>query len=193
VLTRCLTRCQPNVRPNVRSRPTQTPAPPGAPLATVSGSCSAAARATRRLRPSRCQSMCRSRGAGRVPGLEDIYGAPASYAALEAKDTANDRSFLELGPWRHGGSNGDGRSLGAIRFDGARRLSYSPIVHCSFARVRSASCGQMRRHEERAFRRFERHGIAVAFLADSSDRAVARGRAFSQRRFPCRIPQSCRT
>ncbi len=55
---------------------------------------------------------------------EDIYGAPASYAALEAKDTANDRNFLVLGPWRHGGSNGDGRSLGAIRFDGDTALAF---------------------------------------------------------------------
>ncbi len=55
---------------------------------------------------------------------EDIYGAPASYAALEAKDTANDRNFLVLGPWRHGGSNGDGRSLGAIRFDGDTALTF---------------------------------------------------------------------
>ena len=49
---------------------------------------------------------------------------PASYAALEAKDTANDRNFLVLGPWRHGGSNGDGRSLGAIRFDGDTALTF---------------------------------------------------------------------
>ena len=55
---------------------------------------------------------------------EDIYGALASYAALEAKDTANDRNFLVLGPWRHGGSNGDGRSLGAIRFDGDTALTF---------------------------------------------------------------------
>ncbi len=55
---------------------------------------------------------------------EDIYGATASYAALEAQDTANDRNFLVLGPWRHGGSNGDGRSLGAIRFDGDTALTF---------------------------------------------------------------------
>jgi putative CocE/NonD family hydrolase len=49
---------------------------------------------------------------------EDIYGAPAAYAATEPKDTHNDRNFLVIGPWRHGGGNGDGSSLGAIKFDG---------------------------------------------------------------------------
>jgi len=48
---------------------------------------------------------------------EDIYGAPATYAATEPKDTANDRNFLVIGPWKHGGGNGDGSSLGALRFD----------------------------------------------------------------------------
>ncbi len=49
---------------------------------------------------------------------EDIYGAPAAYAATEAKDAHNDMNFLVIGPWRHGGGNGDGSSLGAIKFDG---------------------------------------------------------------------------
>ena len=53
---------------------------------------------------------------------EDIYGAPAAYAATEPKDTANDRNFLVIGPWNHGGSNRDGSSLGALRFDGDTAL-----------------------------------------------------------------------
>ncbi len=55
-----------------------------------------------------------------VDGLwdqEDIYGATAAYAAMESKDTANDKNFLVIGPWNHGGSNGNGSSLGALRFD----------------------------------------------------------------------------
>ena len=47
---------------------------------------------------------------------EDIYGAPASYTATETKDSANNRNFLVIGPWRHGGSNGDGSMLGALQF-----------------------------------------------------------------------------
>ena len=49
---------------------------------------------------------------------EDIYGAPAAYAATEAKDSRNDMNFLVIGPWRHGGGNVDGSSLGPIKFDG---------------------------------------------------------------------------
>jgi putative CocE/NonD family hydrolase len=47
---------------------------------------------------------------------EDSYGGPHVYAALEPKDTANDRLFLVLGPWRHSGANYDGSTLGALHF-----------------------------------------------------------------------------
>jgi putative CocE/NonD family hydrolase len=56
-----------------------------------------------------------------VDGLwdqEDIYGATAAYAATEPKDTANDKNFLVIGPWNHGGSNGEGGTLGALHFEG---------------------------------------------------------------------------
>lgn len=49
---------------------------------------------------------------------EDIHGPMTAYEALEAKDAGNDRVFLAVGPWAHGGSNRDGSSLGAIRFAG---------------------------------------------------------------------------
>jgi putative CocE/NonD family hydrolase len=48
---------------------------------------------------------------------EDIYGAPALYKALKAKDTANDKVFLVLGPWHHGQEIGDGSTLGALQFN----------------------------------------------------------------------------
>lgn len=47
---------------------------------------------------------------------EDSYGAIAAYKALEAKDTNNDKVFLVMGPWHHGGEIEDGSSLGAIRW-----------------------------------------------------------------------------
>ena len=47
---------------------------------------------------------------------EDIYGAPAVYAALEPKDSANDKVYLVMGPWHHGQEILEGSSLGAIRF-----------------------------------------------------------------------------
>ena len=56
-----------------------------------------------------------------VDGLwdqEDIYGATAAYAATETKDSTNDKNFLVIGPWNHGGSNSDGSTLGALHFGG---------------------------------------------------------------------------
>ena len=49
---------------------------------------------------------------------EDIYGAPAIWAAMKPKDVSGNAVHLVIGPWRHGGGNGDGSSLGAIKFDG---------------------------------------------------------------------------
>ena len=48
---------------------------------------------------------------------EDIYGDIAVYKTLKPKDTANDKVFLVLGPWCHGGEIGDGSSLGPLRFN----------------------------------------------------------------------------
>ncbi len=48
---------------------------------------------------------------------EDIYGAIAGYRATEPKDRLNDRNFLVIGPWSHGGSNGNGSFLGKLEFD----------------------------------------------------------------------------
>ncbi len=48
---------------------------------------------------------------------EDIYGAPAVYAALEAHDRGNDRNFLAAGPWYHGQHWSDGTRLGSLTFD----------------------------------------------------------------------------
>jgi putative CocE/NonD family hydrolase len=48
---------------------------------------------------------------------EDIYGDVAVYKAIKPKDTTNDKVFLVLGPWCHGGEIGDGSSLGAIKFN----------------------------------------------------------------------------
>ncbi|MEK6399116.1 MAG: CocE/NonD family hydrolase, partial [Terriglobus sp.] len=51
---------------------------------------------------------------------EDIYGAPAVYKALKAKDVNHDKLFLVMGPWYHGEEIHDATSLGdTIRFDSA--------------------------------------------------------------------------
>ncbi|MFD1949378.1 CocE/NonD family hydrolase [Sphingomonas arantia] len=45
---------------------------------------------------------------------EDIYGAPAAFAATKAR--SNGKAHLVLGPWHHGQGNGDASRLGAIEF-----------------------------------------------------------------------------
>ena len=48
---------------------------------------------------------------------EDIYGAVATWESTRPRDLAHE-DRLVIGPWKHGGANGDGSALGAIRFDG---------------------------------------------------------------------------
>ena len=55
---------------------------------------------------------------------EDIYGAPAVYRALEAKDTKNDQVYLVMGPWNHGQQIDEASSLGPIRFDANTALQF---------------------------------------------------------------------
>jgi putative CocE/NonD family hydrolase len=55
---------------------------------------------------------------------EDMYGGIHAYLATEPKDTANDRNFLVLGPWRHSGVNYDGTALGPLKFEGNTALQF---------------------------------------------------------------------
>ena len=48
---------------------------------------------------------------------EDIYGGPKVYAALEAKDSANDMVYLSMGPWYHGQEIGKASNLGNVEWD----------------------------------------------------------------------------
>ena len=53
---------------------------------------------------------------------EDMWGAVHSYAAVEPKDTANDKNFLIMGPWFHSQINREGRTLGPLRWSGDTTL-----------------------------------------------------------------------
>jgi len=48
---------------------------------------------------------------------EDIYGALASYSAIQKHEGGRDSTYVVLGPWSHGPLNGDGSSLGHIKWD----------------------------------------------------------------------------
>jgi len=64
---------------------------------------------------------------------EDIYGAPATYQAMEGKDRANDRNYMILGPWCHGQSMAiDGSKLGPIDFGGNTSRWYREQVLIPF-------------------------------------------------------------
>jgi uncharacterized protein len=55
---------------------------------------------------------------------EDIWGGFHCYLTLEPKDVRNDMNFLVLGPWSHSQVNGDGFSLGPLRWNGDTALQF---------------------------------------------------------------------
>lgn len=55
---------------------------------------------------------------------EDIYGGMAVYKAIKPNDAHNDKVFLVIGPWNHGGGIGEGSSLGPIRFSSDTALHF---------------------------------------------------------------------
>jgi putative CocE/NonD family hydrolase len=64
---------------------------------------------------------------------EDSYGAPAVYRSLagQAADKP-DLLHLVIGPWRHSGVNYEGRSLGALDFEGDTALQFRRDVEKPF-------------------------------------------------------------
>jgi putative CocE/NonD family hydrolase len=62
---------------------------------------------------------------------EDIYGAIAVYKAIKPNDKDN-KVFLAMGPWNHGGQDGDGSKLGPIRFNSDTALHFREEVLMPF-------------------------------------------------------------
>ena len=63
---------------------------------------------------------------------EDFYGPITIYELLERHDKEN-KNFLVVGPWNHGGwSRSDGRKLGAIDFGSATAQYYRKEVMAKF-------------------------------------------------------------
>jgi putative CocE/NonD family hydrolase len=58
---------------------------------------------------------------------EDIYGPIAVWKAIKPNDKDN-RVFLSIGPWSHGGAIGDGSTLGALRFGSDTALHWRQEV-----------------------------------------------------------------
>jgi putative CocE/NonD family hydrolase len=62
---------------------------------------------------------------------EDIYGAIAVYKAIKPNDKDN-KVFLVMGPWNHGGQDGDSSKLGAIKFNGDTGLHFREEILLPF-------------------------------------------------------------
>jgi putative CocE/NonD family hydrolase len=61
---------------------------------------------------------------------EDIYGAPASHAALVARDRRANKTHLAIGPWCHGQMTGDGSALGSLKWGADISLQFrSEMLH----------------------------------------------------------------
>ena len=63
---------------------------------------------------------------------EDMWGAIHCYQAIEPKDTANDKNYLVMGPWRHSQVNYAGFSLGPLLWDGDTALQFRRDVLLPF-------------------------------------------------------------
>jgi len=63
---------------------------------------------------------------------EDMWGGIHAYAAVEPKDTNNDKNYLVMGPWRHSGVNYTGFSLGPLMWDGDTALQFRRDVLLPF-------------------------------------------------------------
>jgi hypothetical protein len=65
---------------------------------------------------------------------EDMWGGNHAYAAVEPKDTGNDRNFLVMGPWFHSQINRKGWSLGPMQWKGDTTLQFRKDILLPFFR-----------------------------------------------------------
>ena len=85
------------------------------------------------------RAAARRLGQPRVPTLnvagwwdqEDFYGPLKIYEAFEAKDT-NHLNYLVVGPWNHGGWQGEGNRLGNIDFETATGRYFRDYIQRPF-------------------------------------------------------------
>jgi len=63
---------------------------------------------------------------------EDLFGALATYRAIEAQSRAAENTLV-MGPWSHGGwSHGDGESLGHVRFGAKTSVFFRERIELPF-------------------------------------------------------------
>lgn len=82
---------------------------------------------------------------------EDFYGPLKIYELLEHHDTEN-KNFLIVGPWNHGGWSGKGQKLGSIEFGSATGEYYRQNVQAPFFAYYLKDKGRLELPEALAFR-----------------------------------------
>jgi putative CocE/NonD family hydrolase len=122
---------------------------------------------------------------------EDIYGAIAVYKAIKPNDKDN-KVFLVMGPWNHGGQDGDGTHLGPIKFNSDtgmhfreeilmpfldRYLKDEPSAEALATTIAPVTAFETGTNKWRALDRWPAGCVAGCFIAPATLRLAADGKA----------------
>ncbi|MRW88240.1 CocE/NonD family hydrolase [Pseudoduganella sp. FT26W] len=122
---------------------------------------------------------------------EDIYGAIAVYKAIKPNDKDN-KVFLVMGPWNHGGQDGDGTHLGPIKFNSDtgmhfreeilmpfldRYLKDEPPAEALAATIAPVTAFETGTNKWRALDRWPAGCVTGCFIAPATLRLAADGKA----------------
>jgi predicted acyl esterase len=81
---------------------------------------------------------------------EDFYGPVKAYMALERNDRQN-KNFIVVGPWNHGGWRGDGDKLGNIDFKNATGKYFREKIEAPFFAYHLKGRGTLNQPEAQVF------------------------------------------
>jgi putative CocE/NonD family hydrolase len=81
---------------------------------------------------------------------EDYYGPMKIYETLEKNDSSH-KNYLVVGPWRHGGWGGEGKSLGPIDFGGDQSQYFRETIEMPWFAYWLKDKGSLNQPEAMAF------------------------------------------
>jgi putative CocE/NonD family hydrolase len=81
---------------------------------------------------------------------EDYYGPMKIYETLEKKDSDH-KNYVVIGPWRHGGWGGEGKSLGPIDFGGDQSKYFREKIEAPWFAYWLKDKGSLQQPEAMAF------------------------------------------
>jgi uncharacterized protein len=82
---------------------------------------------------------------------EDYYGPMKIYDTLEKQDADDHKNYLVVGPWRHGGWGGEGKSLGPIDFNGDQSKYFREKIEAPWFAYWLKDKGSLQQPEAMAF------------------------------------------